>query len=641
MNAPLRLSARVLTVSIAAASGLALAALTGCGAGFQNAATPTATSLAMSGSVHGGQQAISEAHVYLYAVSTSGSSNGTTSTSLLKAPGYVVSDGGGNFSITDDYTCPSGAYVYLLATGGNPGLGSGTNNTRISLAAGLGPCSLLESSSYFSVNELTTVAMAYSLAAFTTSETSIGSTSAFAVGIGNAFTNIPNLVNPTTGIAVNKTAGKNGIVPTQTLNTLGDILASCVNSDGTGSPCASLMTAANVTSPSPIDTFQAALNIAHNPGANVSTLYDLATATPPFQPTLAQAPNDWTISIQFSGALNPNLTSSANQCYDPYPNGGAFTDICQTQGISIDAAGNVWIANLNADANGGDGAVAFEQGNLVKFASNGVELSPAGGYTTPSLYKPQQMAFDSTGNIWVASRANSQDGNTNPDSVQEFTAAGVPLSGTQGFTGGGLNTPRALAIDAYDNVFAAGHATIAEFTNAGVAVSGAGYASSTLLQTFQMYFDSIGNLWLTTYNFQDGTDQYLDEFTPLGHSFNVSGTYGGTFTQTIADNSGTVPSGIAIDANNNIWLSNAYTGSFTGNGFVSEYSNAGALVSPTGGYTNAGITNPNNVVIDGSGNVFAMDSPLGEISNAGRSHLTANRLSELQRCGLLLRWRNR
>ena len=232
MNASRRFSARVLNLTLVAACGLVLAGLTGCGAGFQDAAAPTSSSLAVSGSVHGGQQPVSEAHIYLYAVSTTASSNGTTSTSLLKTPGYVVSDDNGNFSITDDYTCPSGAYVYLLATGGNPGLGSGTNNSKIALGAGLGPCSLLQSSSYYSVNELTTVAMAYSLAAFSTTETSIGSTSAFAVGIGNAFTNIPNLVNPTTGVAVTKTAGKNGIVPTKTLNTLADILAACVNSDG-------------------------------------------------------------------------------------------------------------------------------------------------------------------------------------------------------------------------------------------------------------------------------------------------------------------------------------------------------------------------------------------------------------------------
>jgi hypothetical protein len=34
----------------------------------------------------------------------------------------------GSFTITGDYTCPSGSSeVYLVAAGGNPGLGSGTN----------------------------------------------------------------------------------------------------------------------------------------------------------------------------------------------------------------------------------------------------------------------------------------------------------------------------------------------------------------------------------------------------------------------------------------------------------------------------------------------------------------------------------
>ena len=588
--------------------------LSGCGADSNLLPAPQAISgiSAIFGGVHGGQQPVTGAKVYLY--SASASSNGGAAISLLNGLGYVVSDLNGSFSITGDYNCPSGSYVYLLALGGNPGLAAGTNNTELALATGLGPCASLTATSYYNLNELTTVATAYSLAAFASSETKIGAAPAYATGLANAFANIPNLVDITHGLPLATTPGGNGNLPEQTIDSLANSLAACVNSNGVGTPCTTLMSAANVTTASgnPVDTFQAALNIAHNPGVNVSAIYGASVPNAPFQPALMGVPNDWTLTVQYLGAANPN-TSRAHTCFDSE---AAFTDICQTQGISIDASGNVWISNLNADYNGGNGAVTFEPGNLVKFSPIGVELSPAGGYTTPSLYKPQQIGIAANGNVWVASRANTQGGGNYPDSVQEFSANGAALSGTSGFTGGGLSTPRALAIDAYGNVWAGGTGELSEFTSAGVAVSGGGYTSATVLQSFKMYFDGTGNLWVTSYSGTTYTE-YLDEFTPVSHASNLSGIYGGTYTQSIVPGSGTVPSGVAIDASNDIWLSNAFSSQDNGNGFLSEYSNAGGLMSPSGGYTSAGISNPNDVVIDGAGNVFGTDSPLGEISNSG------------------------
>ena len=42
--------------------------------------------------------------------------------------------------LTGDYTCTPGQQVYILATGGNPGLPAGTNNPALALIAVLGTC---------------------------------------------------------------------------------------------------------------------------------------------------------------------------------------------------------------------------------------------------------------------------------------------------------------------------------------------------------------------------------------------------------------------------------------------------------------------------------------------------------------------
>src|SRR5271156_4112443 len=87
------------------------------------------------GLVHGGQQPVTGATIQLYAVGTA--SEGSASTPLLSpAP---VTDANGGFNITGTYTCPSSsALVYIVATGGNPGLPAGANNAAISLMAALG-----------------------------------------------------------------------------------------------------------------------------------------------------------------------------------------------------------------------------------------------------------------------------------------------------------------------------------------------------------------------------------------------------------------------------------------------------------------------------------------------------------------------
>ena len=98
----------------------------------------------LHGTVHGGQNPIAGAHVYLYAINTTGyggpgiaASTTNASVSLLHTGTgttqdgsghyYVTTDPYGNFTITSDYSCPSNyPNTYFYASGGDPGLGSGS-----------------------------------------------------------------------------------------------------------------------------------------------------------------------------------------------------------------------------------------------------------------------------------------------------------------------------------------------------------------------------------------------------------------------------------------------------------------------------------------------------------------------------------
>src|SRR5580704_8288776 len=94
----------------------------------------------VSGVVHGGQQPITGATIQLWQVGTTGDGAGAASM-LTQA---VQTDSNGNFTIDHLYTCPvSDPLVYITASGGNPGLTGGTNNTAIALMAALSDCNSL------------------------------------------------------------------------------------------------------------------------------------------------------------------------------------------------------------------------------------------------------------------------------------------------------------------------------------------------------------------------------------------------------------------------------------------------------------------------------------------------------------------
>ncbi len=241
--------------------------LAGCAGQFAvHPDSSPAAGTAIKGMAHGGQQPISAASVQLW-VAGSGS-YGAPATSLLTSV-VTTSDGtsaansnanAGNlnntldrgfFEITGDYVCPTpDTLVYITVTGGDPGLGTGTNSA-IKLVAPLGTCGDLlanAATSFITVNEVTTAAAAIAMGQYFTTTFGSSSTDSFGapgttqaqVGLTNAFATVNNLVNVSDGTAViTKALTNNGLTLTATpesakLYTIANILGACVNSDGSG-----------------------------------------------------------------------------------------------------------------------------------------------------------------------------------------------------------------------------------------------------------------------------------------------------------------------------------------------------------------------------------------------------------------------
>ena len=523
--------------------------------------------------MHGGQQPIVGAHVYLYAANTTGYGNASVSL-LANTAGttqdgngnyYVTTQSGGAFSISSDYSCPNaGSQVYLYAIGGNPGLGQGTNSAA-GLMAALGTCGSLSQNTYAVVNEVSTIATAYAIAGFATDATHVSSSSsalATATDVPNAFATVANLESLSQGVALTVTPEGNGTVPQTEIYALADILAACVNSAGpTSTPCSSLFADAlsgGTSGSQPVETATAAINIAHNPGSNVSAIYGLMLPNPVFGPRLGSAPNDFTIAITYSG-------------------GGLDGSGFAPEGVAVDASGDVWVPN-------------YFSSTLSEFNSNGVPMTGS-PYTQAGLDSPTSVAIDEYGNAWAS--------NFNGDDVSEFNSNGQKISTPPGWVGGGLNKPYGIAID---NV---GHAWIADFggnclsefsssLSFGLAISpSTGFGGDILVGPAGIATDTSGNVWTVNYTAATSSIAEAVPSTLPGQPPTFTLFTGGGLNS---------PYGVAIDGSGNVWASNR-----GGNGSISEFTSAGLPVSGSP-FSGGGISGPYGIAIDGAGNVWTANN---------------------------------
>jgi hypothetical protein len=583
-----------------------------------NPVTGDASAIVITGKVHGGQNPISGAQVYLYAVNDTGyagpgiakSSTNAAVSMLNSSTGnpadgngnyYVLSGSDGSFTITGDYSCtapatvPPSPAVYLLAVGGNPGSG---NNPVSVLAAGLGPCGSLTSTTTVIVNEVSTVAAAYASAGFATDPYHVSSSnSTLAItGVEDSLAAIVNLETENTGVAV-ATNGY-GTAPQATVNTLANILAACVNSTGavTGptnpTPCYTLFNNAENGSTPATDTGTAILNIAHNPGANVANLFALQGGSPPFIPDLGTAPNDFTLAFVYSdscldGPLGIALDSKdaiwvasnggSNICeFTPLGNYHPVTGngISGPYGIAIDGNGYAWVAS--------------ETNALSSFTSGRAAVATT---STGGLDDPQNLAIDASNDIWVQSFGNALTEYTNSSGTPS-TVTGDPFGTTV------LNGPRDVAVDDVGNIWvvnSAGTPEIIRFTGSSPSTTST-FTGEGLDVPVYLAFDPSGNLWVTNDESKTfASEAALSEFNSTGGGV---GYYDGSGLND--------PIGIAIDSNGNVWAADE-----EGN-CISESNSSGTAISPSTGYGGSGVLNdPFHLAIDLSGNLWVTNPGTG------------------------------
>jgi streptogramin lyase len=437
--------------------------------------------------------------------------------------------------------------------------------------------------------------------------------------LANAFLNAQLIANTATGTTA--TLSSNLTTEPGKIYSLADAVASCINSDGT-TGCTPLFTAATPSGGSaPTNTWDAVVNIVKNPANNVAGVFSAIGPQPPFASTLTKAPNDWTLSLTVTGGgINTpeslavdsqgdvwvtdrsGIVSAVNPQGTPLsPSGFGSPNAVESFGLTIDSNDNVWSTLGEYGSHNGT------KGSIEEFAgiSSGASLGTTTIFTNNSINYPYAVAADPNGTIFIANYYVTGS-STNLVAFHPSGNTFTPIS-----TGTGLGFPVALAPDTAHGVWITGGSGDMSLVH----VDAGGnilFSTSCCGQTDGVALDSAGMVWLADTQNDSTTGGTSGAVTVLASN--------GTITQDFLTAGGiTVPSHIAIDAAQNVWVSNLHTNvrgateSFTELA-GSNSSSPGSAISPSTGYgLDAGLLLPYALSVDPSGNLW--------VSNTGGNSL--------------------
>jgi sugar lactone lactonase YvrE len=292
-------------------------------------------------------------------------------------------------------------------------------------------------------------------------------------------------------------------------------------------------------------------------------------ATPSLTTTTTTAVN--TLYVLNSGPTTPSIASFApGATGNVAPTSSLSGMASQKRHMAMDLSGNVWVVNASTNR-----VVEFTQAQLATGGSQTptVTLNAAAG----SLSTPSALAFDRSGDLWVANQGSSVAANIG--SLVEFTpsqlaASGAPVPAVTITSNGsgGVDIPSALAFDGRGDLWMGNSFdnAVVDFTPAQLSASGTPTPAVTLTATAGsinapdgLVFDSSGRLWVAN-----------DPVVPPGSLVAFSSTQlassGAPVPQvTLGSNTAHTnidgPSALTFDPFGNLWVSNngAVGGSIT------------------------------------------------------------------------------
>ena len=306
-------------------------------------------------------------------------------------------------------------------------------------------------------------------------------------------------------------------------------------------------------------------------------------------------------------------------------------------GVAVDGSGNIYIADTT---NNRIRKVTIAGIITTVAGSANIPLGDGGLATSASLSGPRGVAVDSSGNIYIADTGNNR--------IRKFTVGGnistvagsanIPLGDGGLATSASLNGPRSVAFDSSGNIYIADAGnnrirkvtastgiitTVAGNGTATFAGDGAAATSASLSSPSGVAFDSSGNIYIA-----DANNNRIRKVT-VSTGF-ISTVTGGASTGSTGDGGLATsalinhPIGIAVDISGNIYFATAGDSRIrkvtVSSGFISTVAGNGAGFTPPGdgaAATSAKVSNPWGIALDSSGNIYIADNANSRIRKVG------------------------
>ena len=378
--------------------------------------------------------------------------------------------------------------------------------------------------------------------------------------------------------------------------------------------------------------------------------------------TSAALRSPWDVAVDGSGNLY--IADRGNQRIRKVDSAGVITTVAGTgtrsfggdgsaavaaqlngpQGVALDGAGNLYIADTGNNRIRKVARAQSADDWVIETVAGGVIFSGDGAAATAArLSKPNDVAVDGAGNLYIADRRNNRIRKVTSSSGNISTVAGT---GTAGFGGDGgaataaqLNYPAGVALDGAGNLYIADRSnqrirkvdsagnisTVAGDGTAGFSGDGAAATEAQLNWPSGVALDGAGNLYIA--------DTINHRIRKVDSSGNISTVAGGG-SSGLGDGSTAVaarllwPRDVAVDGSGNLYIADYW------NQRIRKVDSAGVITTVAGtgafGYSRDGaaataaqLNYPSGVALDGAGNLYIADSNnqrIRKVDTAGGDH---------------------